>query len=93
MVLALSPQQLRSARQSAGLTQEELARAVDVTLRTITRAEAGEGELRAITLARLARVLRQPMESFFVCGLDGEAACGDAHPPDGGAPNDEQEAA
>lgn len=83
--LALSPARLRSAREARKLTQEAAARLVDVSLRTITRAEAGEVELRALTLARLALAYGVPQEFFFDGHpADREAICTCVHPPSGG---------
>jgi transcriptional regulator with XRE-family HTH domain len=81
----LSPELLREARGTKGLTQEQVARQIGVTLRTIARVEIGEGGLSVPTLLRLARLYERPMESFFVCEGDGEACCAAAHPSSGGA--------
>lgn len=82
----LSPEQLREARQSSGLTQEQVARKIGVTLRTVARAELGEGGFNVSTLHRIAQLYERPMESFLKCGhpTDGEADCVAAHPPSGG---------
>ena len=72
--LALSPRRLRSARTSKSLTQERSAQLAGITLRTLTRAEAGETELRASAVARLALVYGVPMEHLFEAATEGSGA-------------------
>ena len=48
---------VRAARQEVGLTQERLARELDVTLRTIQRWEDGTSEPRGTQLMALAQCL------------------------------------
>lgn len=47
---------IKRARQRAGLTQEELARAVGVTVRNVVRWETGRNQPRADHLFRIADV-------------------------------------
>lgn len=47
---------VRRLRQDAGLTQQGLADRADLSLRTVTRIEAGE-EARVVTLTAIANVL------------------------------------
>lgn len=88
----LSPERLREARSTKGLTQEQVARHVGVTLRTIARIETAGGGVSAPTLFRLARFYERPMESFFVCERDGEGKYPAAHHPDGGGASDDSPA-
>lgn len=53
--------QLRAARKRKGLTQESVARAVDVTTNTVARAERGLAEPRLSTLAKIADLLEVPL--------------------------------
>jgi transcriptional regulator with XRE-family HTH domain len=50
-------QRVREARKHKGLSQEGLAREVDVTLRTIQRWEDGSSDPAGAQVMRLARVL------------------------------------
>lgn len=58
---------LAAARKAARLTQAELAAAVDLERTAITKIEAGERKLDSLQLARVARVLRRPIDWFVVC--------------------------
>lgn len=62
---------LRLAREEAGLTQEEVARAVGRPQSYVSKCETGERRLDAIELEDLARVYARPL-GFFV----GEAEAG-----------------
>ena len=53
------------ARLAAGLTQEQMARQVGVTLRVVQRWSSGEGEPSAESLARICSVLGRPVEFFY----------------------------
>lgn len=56
---------LRSARLTAGLTQDEVADALGVPRPTISQIEAGKRGVGSLELAELARLYERPMESFF----------------------------
>jgi transcriptional regulator with XRE-family HTH domain len=56
---------LRSAREETGLTQEGLARRVDVPLRTYVRYEHGDSIPKGDALVRLARALGTTAEDLF----------------------------
>jgi XRE family transcriptional regulator, fatty acid utilization regulator len=54
-------QALRAAREAKGLTQEQLAAAIDGTFGTISKLERGVGgEPRLSTITKLARALDVP---------------------------------
>lgn len=52
---------LRQARLNAGYTQENLAKALQVTPGTIARYELGIRRISVITLLQMAQVMRQPL--------------------------------
>ena len=56
---------LRAARTVAGLTQEEVARRADLTLRQYVGLERGEGEPRGRNLVQIATTLGITAESLF----------------------------
>lgn len=56
---------LVAARRSKGWTQEELAEAASVTVRTIQRLESGETVPRLHTLRSVATILDLPLESVI----------------------------
>ncbi len=66
---------LRRAREEAGLTQDEVARAVGRPQSYVSKCETGERRLDAIELEDLARVYGRPL-GFFVA--ETEAAQGGA---------------
>jgi Zn-dependent peptidase ImmA (M78 family)/DNA-binding XRE family transcriptional regulator len=53
-----------SARKEQGLTQLELAAAMDVERTVVTKIEAGQRTIDSLELARLARVLQRPIAWF-----------------------------
>ena len=55
---------LRAARKEAGLTQVEVARALDVDQGIVSRSETGERRVDAVELGHLAKLYRKPMEWF-----------------------------
>lgn len=57
--------QLRQALTDDGLTQEQAARKVDVTLRTLQHWLKGNTEPQAATLIRVARALERDPEWFY----------------------------
>lgn len=61
----LAPNRVKALRLKAGLTQEGLARQVDVSLGTIQKLEAGKQIPSATTALRIARLLNSTVESIF----------------------------
>jgi transcriptional regulator with XRE-family HTH domain len=57
--------QVRRARKEAGLTQEELAAAMGVTIRAVSHWEAGTREPRGKSLRNLAEATGKPVSWFF----------------------------
>ncbi len=55
---------LAEARKAARLSQAELAAAVHVDRTVVTKVEAGERKLDSLELARIARVLKRPIDWF-----------------------------
>jgi transcriptional regulator with XRE-family HTH domain len=64
---------LREARQFAGATQEELARALGISGQAVQKYEIGENRLSAGRLVAAAGFLGVPMAYFFKVDLDGSA--------------------
>jgi DNA-binding transcriptional regulator YiaG/predicted GIY-YIG superfamily endonuclease len=56
---------LRRARQAASLTQEEVARAITVNVRTVTRWESGVAKPRPRALRRFAEVVGVEVAAIF----------------------------
>ena len=56
---------LRTARKSAGLTQEKLAELADLAPRTIQKIEAGRITILITTLRRIRKVLGCPYHSVL----------------------------
>ena len=56
---------IRSLRKAAGLTQEDLARALSVTRQTINAIENDKYDPTLGLAMRLARLLGAPMEEIF----------------------------
>lgn len=65
---------IRSARDEAKLTREQMAPMVGVTLRTLARYESGETQrISVVMLLRIARVTGQPL-TYFLNGVGEDAA-------------------
>ena len=60
---------LREARQSAGLTQEDLAERADVSVRYISHLETGKRQPSLSALAAISAGLRMPM-SVLVAAIE-----------------------
>lgn len=56
---------IRSARESAGLNQDELAEAAGINRSYLSRAERGLQNLSLLTLGRIAAALEVPPAVFF----------------------------
>jgi transcriptional regulator with XRE-family HTH domain len=57
---------IKAARDEAGLTREQLGKAIGVNWRTVARYERGETLNVSVTnLSRIARVTRKPLEYFI----------------------------
>lgn len=52
-----TPQELRSARKDAGLTQGEVAERADISQAGLSKIESGNNDPRLSTVARIAAVL------------------------------------
>ncbi len=63
--LVFSPQRLRSARITSRQTLEQAAATAGVAVRTLSRAELGEGTPGANVLGALAGVYDVPVDEFF----------------------------
>lgn len=63
--LEFSSDRLRQARQHAGLTMEQAAATAGCALRTLSRAERGEGMPGAQLLGTLADVYAVSVDDFF----------------------------
>jgi transcriptional regulator with XRE-family HTH domain len=59
-------QRLRDARLLAGVTQDQLGKAMGVSFQAVQKYESGENRLSVGRLARAATVLDQPVSYFFV---------------------------
>ena len=58
-------QRIKSARMNSGLSQDELAKKLDVHRPTISQIESGKRAVDTVELVALSRILEQPL-SFFV---------------------------
>jgi len=56
---------LKAAREAAGLTQGALAEAIGVSRKTINTVENGVFQPSTLLALKLARALRRPVESLF----------------------------
>ena len=56
---------IRERRHTVGVTQEDLAAAVRVSVSSINRFERNKGEPKASMLHAIAKVLKCRMEDFF----------------------------
>ncbi len=59
---------IKRIRQSRGLTQEQLAEAVDISPRTLSGIEVGENFLTAETLDKIVIALNTNYEELFALG-------------------------
>lgn len=57
--------QLRKAREEAGLTQREVARALGKPPSFVAKCENGERRVDVVELSRFARTYRKPMTFFL----------------------------
>jgi len=56
---------LRAARQTAGLTQWDVARLLDRPQSYVSKCESGERRVDVIELAEFARLYKKKLESFL----------------------------
>jgi transcriptional regulator with XRE-family HTH domain len=56
---------VREARQEAGLTQEEVADALERPLSFVSKCELGERRIDPIDLSKFAELYRKPVEYFL----------------------------
>ncbi len=56
---------LRTMRQKAGLTQEQLAEMLAVTSQQIQKYESGKSKINSDRLQQLAQALSVPIQAFF----------------------------
>jgi transcriptional regulator with XRE-family HTH domain len=56
---------IRERRQALGIRQEDLAKAVKMSVSTINRFERNKGDAKASTLYDIAKVLKCRMEELF----------------------------
>ena len=56
---------VKNARKSKGLTQSELAEAIDKTFETVSNIERGKTAPNFQTLFEISQVLEVPMKDFF----------------------------
>ena len=61
----LKGSRIRKRRLALGMRQEDLAKALKMSVSTINRFERNKGEPKASTLHAIARVLKCRMEDFF----------------------------
>lgn len=59
-------QRLRSARETLGLTQEDVAGALSIQRTSVIAMEAGKRNVSALELRRLARLYRRSVAGFLV---------------------------
>ena len=67
-------QKIAVARNKKGITQDELAGLVKVSVRTIQRIESGESAPRKYTLNALAEALGLSLEELSTGAVDGDTA-------------------
>lgn len=65
---------IRQRRETLGLTQADIGRAVGVRHQQIFRFEQGMNRISAVQLWRIADALDMPIEAFFA-GLNAKARC------------------
>lgn len=56
---------LKQIRKEAHLTQEELAKCVGVRRETISQLESGKGNPSLLTVLKVAKVLKVPVDELF----------------------------
>lgn len=56
---------LKQIRKEAHLTQEELANCVGVRRETISQLESGKGNPSLLTVLKVAKVLKVPVDELF----------------------------
>lgn len=56
---------LKQIRKKAHLTQEELANCVGVRRETISQLESGKGNPSLLTVLKVAKVLKVPVDELF----------------------------
>lgn len=56
---------VREAREEAGLTQEEVAKALDRPLSFVSKCELGERRIDPIDLKKFAVLYKKPIEYFY----------------------------
>ena len=61
---AMTLSKIASARQEAGMTQAQLAAAINVSVDTIRRAEQNKHQTRILTLIRMSHAMGVPLESL-----------------------------
>ena len=66
----ISPEAIRTAREAAGLTQDEAATKTGLTRATIQNAETGRRSPSGVVLVALSRAYRVPMETFVAHEVD-----------------------
>lgn len=66
--VSFSPERLREARESVGMSQAKAAHAADVARATIQNAESGRNIPGADVLARIAQVYGVSLDALFVHG-------------------------
>lgn len=64
-------QRVKAARLQKGLTQAELAEAIDKAFETISNIERGKTAPNFSTLSDIAEVLGMPLKEFFEFGEEG----------------------
>ncbi|MCW5649150.1 MAG: ImmA/IrrE family metallo-endopeptidase [Ramlibacter sp.] len=62
----INPDLLLWARQTAGLSIEDLARRTGIALARLVKAEAGETPLTTIQLEKVAAICRRPVAAFYL---------------------------
>lgn len=58
-------QQIKAAREAAGLTQREMAHHCSVTIRTFSKWETGVAQMGVLDYMRICRVLNTPMHNLL----------------------------
>ncbi len=58
-------EQLKKARQNAGLDQEQVAELLGKTQSHVSKVEAGQRRIDVVALKEFARIYKKPMEYFL----------------------------